>query len=117
MSSAWLGAGGDRTLAAWETMGKVWFTSFDARTGEVAKPIGAMGTGKEKHPVAVSNGDGETLLAWAEGTGWQQGGAVAWQVFDRAGNATQTKGRRDGVPVWSLVAAAARNDGSFEILY
>jgi len=57
------------------------------------------------------------LLVWAEGTGWEKGGAVAWQLFDPSGKPTAEKGRADGVPVWGLVAAVPRADGSFTIFY
>jgi hypothetical protein len=57
------------------------------------------------------------LLAWTEGTAWEKGGALAWQLFDKNGKATAEKGRTDGVPVWSLPAAFAGADGRFEIVY
>ena len=84
---------------------------------EVSKPVAPAGSAKRKHPVAVANAKGETLFAWTEGTGWAKGGAVAWQLYDKDGNATEEKGRADGVPVWSLVTAFARPDGSFVIVY
>jgi hypothetical protein len=117
MSSAWLGTGTTQTLAAWETMGQVWFAAIDPRSGEIGKPTAPGDTGKQKHPVAVSNAKGETLLVWTKGTGWMKGGAVAWQLFDREGKPTETKGCTDGVPVWSFATALTRRDGSFEIIY
>lgn len=45
-----------------------------------------------KHPVVLANQHGETLLAWTEGTAWQRGGTVAWQLFDSAGHAVGSKG-------------------------
>jgi hypothetical protein len=63
------------------------------------------------------NTRGDVLLAWSEGTAWQRGGAVAWQVFDRSDRPTTELGKAAGVPVWGLVAAHARRDGGFTIVY
>ena len=117
MSSASLSETATGTLAAWETDGKVYFARVDARTKKVSAPVSPVSPVKSKHPVAVSNAQGQILLAWTEGTGWQRGGAVAWQLFDAAGKPAPGKGRADGVPVWSLVSAAPRADGSFVIFY
>lgn len=117
MSSASLSGAGDGTLAAWETAGQVYFTIVRTATLSVGMIDSPPGVGKRKHPVAVANANGERLVAWTEGTGWQKGGAVAWQLFDSAGKITAVKGRADGVPVWSLVSAIARSDGSFVIFY
>ena len=70
-----------------------------------------------KHPAVAVNSKGETLLVWTEGMGWNKGGSVAWQVFDKAGQPTAEHGRSTGVPVWSLVAAFTRPDGRFVIVY
>jgi hypothetical protein len=128
MSSAWLGPGMGQTLAAWETAGRVWFTRIDSHSNERAasravlgpglSPIPApLSTANQKHPVAVSDSKGETLLVWTEGTGWMKGGAVAWQVFGPDGKPTNTKGRTAGLPVWSLATAVALPNGNFEIIY
>jgi hypothetical protein len=66
---------------------------------------------------SVGNPAGETLFAWTEGTGWAKGGAVAWRLFDKDGNALSESGRADGVPVWSLPTAFAKTDSSFGIVY
>jgi hypothetical protein len=108
--------GAARNLAAWENNGQVYFTALDG----IGKPssIAAPGeTGKRKHPSIAVNARGETLLAWTEGTGWKRGGSVAWQVFDKAGNAIGARGFSDGVPVWGLVTATALANGDFAILY
>jgi len=49
--------------------------------------------------------------------GWKKGGRLAWQVYDKSGHATADRGQSDGVPAWSLVAAFARPDGGFTIVY
>jgi hypothetical protein len=74
-------------------------------------------SGKSKHGVVAENRKGDLLVAWTEGTGWQKGGSVGWQVYDSKGKPTETKGRSEGVPVWGLVAALAKADGTFTIIY
>ena len=56
-------------------------------------------------------------MVWSEGTGWNQGGSVHWQLYDRAGKELGAAGRADGLPAWSLPTAAARADGTFVVLY
>jgi hypothetical protein len=65
----------------------------------------------------VANQRGETLLVWAEGTGWKKGGSVAWQMFDKDGKPMAEQGTRDGLPVWSLATAYAKADGNFVVVY
>jgi hypothetical protein len=118
MSSFAFADGPADVLAAWETKGQVCFARIDPATGKRSEPIAAPGEGGErKHPVIASNKHGETILAWAEGVGWERGGSVAWQVFDKNGKATDAKGRADGVPIWSLVAVFTRADDGFSVVY
>ncbi|MEK7678369.1 MAG: sialidase family protein [Verrucomicrobiota bacterium] len=117
MSSATLTEGKQGVLAAWETAGQVYYAVANPKTLQVSKPVAPPGSARRKHPVAVANGKGETLFAWTEGIGWAKGGAVAWQLYDKDGNATSEKGRADGVPVWSLATAFAKPDGRFIIVY
>ena len=119
MSTASFTVGGDGPLAAWETDGQVYYGRINTKRGGVDKPIAAPGaTGKRKHPVLAANGEGDVILAWTEGMGWNQGGSVAWQVFDAAGRPLPGgRGQAAGVPVWSLVAAFAQPDGEFVVIY
>ncbi len=117
MSSASLTEGAGRVLAAWETSGQVYFAGIDPKTMQVSRPAAPPAGAKRRFPVAVSNARGETLFVWTEGTAWAKGGAVVWQIFDKDGNATQEKGRADGLPVWSLPTSFARPDGTFVVIY
>jgi hypothetical protein len=118
MSSFALAASRDRVLAAWETDGQVYFAGIDAESGKHAEPTSAPGGGGgRKHPAVAASERGETILVWTEGMGWNRGGSVAWQIYDRDGKPTRERGRADGVPTWSLVTVFTRPDGGFTIIY
>jgi hypothetical protein len=118
MSSAFFGPEkGVGAVAAWETAGQVFFADVDARTMSIGKIVSPPGNVKRRHPVAVKNNKGETLLAWSEGTGWAKGGTAVWQVFDAKGNPTLQQGRGEGLPVWDMVAAYAKPAGDFVVIY
>lgn len=105
-------------LGAWETEKQVYFGRIDRTTGKMSAPVAAPGaSGNRKYPAVTANAAGDTLFAWTEGMGWKKGGSLAWQVYDKTGKPTADSGRMEGVPVWSLVAAYARADGGFTILY
>ena len=117
MSSATLTESKSGVLAAWETGDNVFFASIDPKTMQVSRPVSPLAGLKRKHPVAVANAKGETLFVWTEGTGWAKGGSIAWQVFDKEGNAVGEKSRAPGLPVWGLPTAFAKADGGFAIIY
>ncbi len=119
MSSEALVEGPNGVLAAWETQGQVRFARVEAEPLKLAAPVSAPGSGQNrKHPVLAVNPRGEVLLAWTEGTGWNRGGALAWQRYDAAGNPLGPMGRQaGGVPTWGLVAVAPRPDGGFLVLH
>ena len=118
MSTFSLSESAGNILAAWETGGQVQWLRIDTATGRRSPQITAPRAANDrKHPVVARNSSNETLLAWTEGTGWNKGGALAWQVFDKDGTATTEQGRLPGVPTWGLVAIAARPDGGFMIVY
>ena len=94
----------DGILAAWESGRRVlWHTVAQGHLGPPSEP---MGSGTRKHPVAISEPTGRTLVVWSEGTGWQKGGAVEWQLHDPLGRPEGKVERREGLPPWSRPAAA-----------
>lgn len=118
MSTASISEGADGVRLAWETNGQVYYSKVSHNTLKNSSPIQAPGeSNRRKHQATVSNAQGETLFVWTEKMGWKQGGTLAWQVFDRAGKPTTTKGQAEGVPVWSLITAYASPGGSFTIIY
>jgi len=108
MSSAWL----RDDWAAWEANGQVKFTRRD---GSVTfSPVGEV---RRKHPVAVPAPDGSTLVIWTEGTGWNKGGSVAWQIIGKDGQAEGPIQKRAGLPVWGLVTAWPSPQSGWVVLY
>jgi hypothetical protein len=62
------------------------------------------------------NKDGDLLVVWTEGTGWERGGTVHWQVYN-GGKEPAGSGEAKNLPVWGLAAAFAEADGSFAVIY
>jgi hypothetical protein len=104
--------------AAWETDGQVQFARIVAGVPQPtvvpSTPFG--GAKKRRHPSLAVNARGQILLAWSEGTAWQKGGSLAWQVYEKDGRSI-ANGRAEGVPVWGLSAGFATPDGQFTIVY
>lgn len=116
MSSMSFAENGGTTLAAWETGGQVFYGKIAGATIPIV--IAAPGEGQgRKHPRIAINSRNETLLLWTEGTGWQRGGSLSWQLFDRDGATIGAKGSAPGVSTWSFGAVASNPDGTFRIFY
>ncbi len=114
MSSMDFAEASGTVAGAWETGGQVYFEDL---TKVGATPVSAPGQGKgRKHPRIAMAPNGGLLMAWTEGTGWQRGGSLAWQLFDAGGKPTGETHIRPDVPVWSFGAAAATPAG-FVIVY
>jgi hypothetical protein len=108
MSSSFLKPTARGLLAAWETDTSIWLANLSDASIKPRK----ISTQGSKHPSLAENEHGETLVAWARGTGWQRGGTLAWCVVDAAGKvmaesaADPDKDANAAVPVWSFPAAA-----------
>jgi hypothetical protein len=118
MSSEAFAESAGTLIAAWETQGQVKYARLQPGTAKLAAHVSAPGSpGTRKHPVVAVNKSGELLFAWAEGTGWNRGGALAWQLYDASGRPLEQGRQEGGIPVWGLAAAAARPDGSFLLVH
>ena len=108
-----------KVLAAWETMSRVFFATINPASDTPVRPLPALNEDKmSKHPALAANASGQILLTWTEGTGWQKGGSVAWQVFDSSQRPLPgATGHAAGLEPWSVSAAFVKSDGSFVILY
>jgi len=107
----------DAIVAAWETQQQIYSAVLSADGRRVSQATPVAGTGIRKHPSVAINAQGDRLIAWTEGTAWARGGSVAWQLEDRAGRQLSAAANAGAVPVWGLVSAIARPDGSFLILH
>jgi hypothetical protein len=105
--------------AAWQTGAQIYMMGIAGRGPTMIKrPIAMTGSGtNRKHPSAAINAAGIHLVAWTEGTAWNRGGTVAWELFGTDGKPLAARADAGVVPTWGLVAAAARRDGSFVIFH
>jgi len=111
-----LSAGPDGTLVAWETEGQVYFADVDRLDDPVSPPGEAEF--RRKNATVASNDRGDILLAWGDGPGWQSGGTLHWQLFDRAGRPRRDEGIGSSpIPARSVPTIAVRPDGSFVVVY
>jgi hypothetical protein len=118
MSSMTFVETGALVFGAWETQTQVYFAPVSrganrARSAIVAPP---GQNPKRKYPALARNRRGETLLAWVEGSAWQRGGALGWQIFDPSGRPSAACSTPRDVPVWSFPAVFARPDDGFTII-
>lgn len=106
----------DGVVLAWETANQVYFGKAQPGKAAVAGAIAAPGEGKRKHPAVAVDPAGDTILVWTEGTGWNKGGSLAWQIYGSDGKPRGEKGEAPGVPAFSMAAVFPRG-GGFTIVY
>lgn len=119
LSTAAMTQGPGGVLGAWETSGQVWWGTINPQTRKMSTPIAAPGRSHDrKHPAIAANAEGQVLLAWVERTGWNRGGSLAWQVFDKTDRPiAEPSGGATDVPIWGAPAAFATPDGAFVVIY
>lgn len=114
MSSMAFSEAAGKIEGAWETAGQVYFETLDSTNGA---PVSAPGESKgHKHPRIAISSNGDTLMAWTEGTGWGRGGSLAWQLYDSREKRIGEKGTAVGLPAWSFGAVVAK-PGKFVVIY
>jgi hypothetical protein len=118
MSSQALLSSPKRVLAGWESEKQVYFGRAPAGTNQIEAPVEAPGSGNNrKYPALARNARGETLFAWTEDMAWKKGGSARWQAYDEDLRPKGAMGKAGDVPAWGLVAAFARPDGSFVVMF
>lgn len=118
MSSMAVIESGVEVLGAWETQTQVYFAPLSGDIEQARKSIVAPPgqNPKRKYPALARNRRGETLLAWVEGAGWERGGTLGWQLFDKTGRPTLACNAPQAVPVWSFPALLVRPDDGFTVI-
>lgn len=117
MTTSRVVAGSADEVLTWETRGEI-YAQWLPHRGEPARPVKTVSTKKgSKHPSAAVNGRGETCITWTEGTGWQRGGKLSWQVFDAVGTPMSDAGTMTGIEPWNFAACYAKPDGTFVVVY
>lgn len=104
-------------VAAWETQQQIYSAVLDPERRTVSAVAPMAGTALRKHPSIAVNAAGDRLIAWTEGTAWARGGSVAWALRTATGDQAAAAANAGVVPVWGLVSAIARPDGTFVIFH
>ncbi|HEX4797217.1 MAG TPA: sialidase family protein [Humisphaera sp.] len=117
MSTEAFAANGRGAVAAWETHGQIFWARVDADPAKSVEPIQVPRGPEQKHPALAVNSSGQTLVVWTEGTAWNKGGAIAWQIYDQQGKPLGGIGHAQNLPVWGAPAAFARPNGEFVVIY
>lgn len=118
MSSMSIAEAGRAIIMGWEKEGQIYIGAWDDKAGKLGAISAMPGPPSgRKHPVITSDAGNHVLVAWTEGTGWNKGGGVAWQMLDQSLRPTGESGREAGVPLWSFVSAVPLRDGGFTILH
>lgn len=108
MSSQALSTGKNGFLKAWESDGKIYFSNREGSSMAVPSK------GPKKHPFIVENNSGNLLVVWTEGTGWNKGGNLCWQLISSGGMPkSRVEKVRGGVKVWSTVSAFSDGDNFY----
>lgn len=119
MSSMSVSAVGGRIWMTWEKEGQIQVGIWNDQTKAVDNVVAMPGQPSgRKHPViAASAASTHALVVWTEGTGWNRGGSVGWQLMSSDLQPSGDAGRAPGVDVWSFAAAVPLPNGRFEIMH
>ena len=100
MSTAAITAADTGVLIAWQ--GEQGLRWARVTQGKAEKPIALPPGTSAKHPSIAQSADGTIAVVWTEGTGWNKGGSLHWQLYDKTGATVGAPGKQDGVPFHRL---------------
>lgn len=118
MSDPGLAESDDRLLVVTGKKGRIKLSGVPNPWKVGFAPINMLASKDARLPVVANNRKGGTLIAWTEGTGWNRGGTLAWQVTQSDWlTSTETRRIKGAVPVWGILSAVAMPDGDFVIFH
>lgn len=118
MSTAAIAPTQNGAVLAWETEGQIHWSNVASTPGDVGG-VHAIdgGSGLRKHPAVAVDDSGRMVIVWTEGTGWNRGGNLAWQVYGIDGAALESGRLAAGVETWSRAAVVTHPEGGFLVLH
>jgi hypothetical protein len=113
MSSEAFAEGPDGICVVWDNDGGIFLNN---RLFSKAQSLHSVpkGSKTQQHPALAFNKRGDMIRVWTEGTGWNRGGDLVWEVV---GKNREADVRRDAIPVWGLPAVIAEPNGDFTIFH
>jgi hypothetical protein len=119
MSTSAFSPDSNRVLAAWQTGEQVYWSDASKALASKGNAAAPPGTARDrKHPAIAAAKSGEVLLAWTEGTGWNKGGSLAWQLFNSDGKPIEgIADTSNDLPAWDSPAVFVTHDQHFTVLY
>jgi hypothetical protein len=119
MSTASFAQSKEHVYAAYESDKNVFIHrlhSPSVNNDSITIPIPDKGDNR-KHPALSINKDNVILLTWTEGTGFNKGGSIAWQLFSADLKPLTQIDHAPNLPANSIPASFSKPDCSFVILY
>ena len=116
MSSAAIASGSTGTFGAWETGGLIRYCMLGNQLKTTVLSPQSQEDGS-RHPSMAIGDDHYTLLTWSEGTGWNRGGGVAWEITHPDNKLSRSGKMRESVPVWSFPSGFFVPEKGFTIVY
>ena len=104
-------------VAAWMVEQQIFTADLDPATHTASAPSPMGGTAVRNHPALAIDTAGNRLFAWIEGANRSRDGNVAWELRDATGKRIAAEAAAGTAPPLTLVAAIARPDGSFALVF
>src|SRR5262245_2164378 len=117
MTTFAIAEGGGAMVGAWVVEQQIFTADLDPATHTASTPSAMDGSAVRNHPALAINRTGDRLFAWIEGANRSREGNVAWELRDRSGRRLETQTAAGTTPPLSLIAAVARPDGSFLLIF